>query len=1553
MATSLDWSRFESGPVGPDRAFEAFTAQLFERWLRREVGPEFTSYVLEGAGGDGGVEAFAVLPDGSVRGLQAKWFPENLNDSRVRQIRGSLDTAMKRYSGLSEYIVAMPKNLTKGTPGTGGKLRKGGVERWDGFIADVKADYPSLEVIRWDEAGLLKQLAQPGNQEIKAAWFSSEFIHDHIDTAWKKTRSRLQARYLPELHAVGEVDTILDEDLWSNEVVNAARSNLEDARRQLDEAIIKLGDFEQLSDGRRPSDLDHALPEARSELKLFGAHAGELGTVLSSGPRPNIPPCPRGDGLWSFGAAVQALKDAHRGTYVVDYAQGSLDLADAAVERIRKVDTWLRKSAAPRLICGPPGCGKTHAGASVVEERIRARAPAIMVLAKEHSPSQGARDVLSRTLDVPQWPLRRILDGLEALAVLHQLASGGDERPFARTLLLLDGLEESTNADRWVGVLSDLAVEMQSRPRVHLAATLRPEFYGLVSMPDVFCVAYTDEHADVALPELFRAYTQHFEVDVDAVPWLGWAMRTPLEIRLFTEEFRGRTVEASDGARSNLLTLFRGKLDRLEREARERAGEQAWSHHLGLIPVVLTTVAALCASADAPRVADTSVIQAAGEHDPEFTPARVRSALELLREHGLVDRWIPPAAGLLSSKPEYGLATRHVSDFLLASQLAEEALEALRGGTKLSYPTMLRWREVAAVLYAATLAEHGHHIVDIEWDVPPDDPVSLQAQALSLLAPELTADRSDEVQGWLIASTANNRAVLQRLVVPVARIPDHPLGPRVLDGALRRMPMHERDPFWSVPEDLEGTGPWQRCFNPVLDEFELEAGVDRWDGLPLLAAWTCSTVVDERRRRAREMLAEWGAEQLGEMVKLLEHMADVDDPQILDDLVVAALGAAAGAPVDDKALPALARLVDRLFFADDAPSWTTSVPIRFGARGIIERAAMVYPGEFEAELVRARPPYSPRGDWPAIHWSEVEAYSHHGGGLVTGDLNWYVADQCFKAFSAEQPRSRPPEARSVDYRLTDAVDAGALEAPPEMAKRRKKARASAAQARKKRDEQRERLFAALAALHSERTDSNPDGDRNGEPSEDDLLDWAMTQPEFQSADADEESERPAPPYSPQFADLLASTVASTHHDVSPKALRNGMIAHLVRSWGWSESRFCKYDWDNPPSVVDDAIAQRHGSGARYYTRSAVARFREKYVSAAIDRIAGALADRLPVWSTDAGDWEMLRNIERVGISIADPMPGPEAGEAREAAQVDPWNPDDVLVDQFADVENLAQRAEAWLTKGLLPDPTAFVRGAVEAWKDAAVLSLSHWRRGHQSCIDQLVEMRSFAIDPAQLHILRRDAPYTLRGHYEEGAWVEEGTYTSPAIACWAPWMTWGGEDRGYNSFDEEGGVLPVLVEPLVGGITAHFEGEWPQEPRVWMPAPVLREGLGIAAMRGGRWHRSYVDRDGVPRAVERDVPSKSFSFDHHYLATDWSLFAELLRKRGRVAAWVVRVCREATPALFMNERTEHELRDGLKHHSRDTVWLVIDKLDDSAPEVVELANSVKSFASASSEEEAT
>jgi hypothetical protein len=1498
--------------------------------------------VLHGAGGDGGVEAYAILTGGDVIGLQAKWFPQNLYDSRMKQIRGSLDAAVKSYPGLRQYIVAIPRNLTKGTSCKDGRVRKGGVERWDEFTADVAKAHPTLEIIRWDEAGLLEQLACAGNQEIRALWFEDEFSFKAIETAWEKTESRLATRYLPNLHAVGQIDATLAKDLWSKAHVQQARTQLVEIQSQLAAALSDLQGFTQLTAGRRPAELDAAIPVASVAISSLQQHAGLLDEILSAGPRRQVADCPYTDALRELTAHLETFKKTNKGTYSSDHAERALAAAQSALEAVNRIDTWVRESARPRVLRGPAGCGKTHASAAVVAGLVRQRAPAVMVLAKDHNPTLGACRMLGETLDLPGWPLGRMLDALEAQSILNQIRheeGQEDEIGFSRCLLLIDGLEESTNSPQWAGVLGDLAVELRGRPRVHLVTTGRPEYLDQIDLPAGLSVSYIEEDGDVELPVLLRACTDHFDVAVDLVPWLGWALRNPLEIRLFAEEFTGRSVSAKEGANANLLTLFRHKLERLEEEARRRAGATTWSAHLGLVFALLRTLSELTTKSQSPGVPDIEVVQAVSAVDPEFTAQHIRGALSLLHEHGLVDRWIPPTHGLRSPQPEYGLATRHVSDFVLASELADVTLAGIELEGPVTFPSVLRWRNTAAVLYAARLAERGYFVADMSWEEPPQNLQWLHAESLALLPPETASQRTAEIAGWLIESTALNRGLLRRLTVPVSRIPDHPLGPRLLDQALRGMPLAQRDPIWSVPEDLDGTGPWRRCFEPILDNFELSGRVDQWDGLPLVAAWACSSVVESRRTRAREMLAVWGASRLGDMVQLLAHMSNVDDPQIVDDIVIAALGAALGSAIDEPALKDLAHLADCLFFAEHASAWTTSIPVRFGARGIVERAALVYPGEFDQELARARPPYAARGDWPQIDTEEASQYSALGGHIVSGDLDWYVADGCFRVFavSASSAHYGADDRSQVDYQLLQAIDNGALNAPPRLAEERLKALTMA----KARQEMEHAKYAdfldTLRCWYQERTECT-------DPSilsESELFEWALKQPEMQRLGADCVHDDSRSAYSEEFTTLLdhAAKMIGTERP-SPNPVRNGMIAHLVKSWGWSEAAFSHHDWDNSPAVVDDAIARRHGPGARHGSRSVVATFREKYVWAAVDRVAGALADRLPVWSSETGAWVRLTNLDGLGNSVPDPMPYSADGDGRELAQRGAWAPTGLLTEQFAEEADLAKRAELWITQAHLPDPRIFVQGRAERWEKAAVLGFSHFRRGHQCCIDQLVQVSAYAVDPADLSLLRRDGPHIICQLYKGAAWIKEGTYASPSLACWAPWLTWRGQDQGYNSFDADGHIRWVRIEAMVGSNIARFEGEWPQEQYVWMPSPGLAATLGVVGMRGGRWLRSYTDRHGKAVAVERDVPSKSFSFDHHYLVTELERFREFIAERRLLPAWVIRVYREATPALFMCGHS-FDPRPGLNHRSRDVVWLVVGGLNAYDLEVIKVTDRIE------------
>src|SRR5215831_16020145 len=138
--------------------------------------------------------------------------------------------------------------------------------------------------------------------------------------------------------------------------------------------------------------------------------------------------------------------------------------------------------------------------------------------------------------------------------------------------------------------MADLAVECKRRPRLRLLLTMRPETAGRLDLPDKVAVQDVHEDADIALPELFRRYCKHYEVNAHEVPWLGWAVRTPLEIRLIAEEFCGRTLTHDDDLRANVLGLFQRKLRRIENEARIAAGAKAWSTGLPLLMTVLSAI---------------------------------------------------------------------------------------------------------------------------------------------------------------------------------------------------------------------------------------------------------------------------------------------------------------------------------------------------------------------------------------------------------------------------------------------------------------------------------------------------------------------------------------------------------------------------------------------------------------------------------------------------------------------------------------------------------------------------------------------------------------------------------------------------------------------------------------------------------------------------------------------------------------------------------------------------------------------------------------------------
>jgi len=368
----LDWSKFQQGSVSPAKAFEAFSAQLFERWVRREYRDNLQFYALHGAGGDGGVEAFATLADGSVVGLQAKWFPGNLDPSQIKQIWGSTTTARARYPNLVRYVVTMPTNLTLGGPAPKrgerkGRAPKGGVERWQELVDRVTATYPGLALERWDEQGLRRQLDLEANHELYAAWFSGTFLSfPELHLIWEKARGRLRDRYIPDLHATGSLEEVLASDLFGPSWVNSTRYAIAEAGICFTKALNTIEDLQLHLALQADSDVARELQDASAVLRAWRLHVDLLDAALRRGPMGDIPDAPDAQPLWILADTLEAERGKALGWHASELMRAPLQRAIKSVMVLREVHNAWIAACQPGAVVGPPGCGKTHAGAHTV-----------------------------------------------------------------------------------------------------------------------------------------------------------------------------------------------------------------------------------------------------------------------------------------------------------------------------------------------------------------------------------------------------------------------------------------------------------------------------------------------------------------------------------------------------------------------------------------------------------------------------------------------------------------------------------------------------------------------------------------------------------------------------------------------------------------------------------------------------------------------------------------------------------------------------------------------------------------------------------------------------------------------------------------------------------------------------------------------------------------------------------------------------------------------------------------------------------------------------------
>lgn len=164
----MDYSRIRGMESGQRLAFEELICQL-AHLDRPAADAEFRR--IEGAGGDGGIEAYWLLKDTREIGYQAKYY---LKSSEIdwANIDESVKQALAIHPSLTKYVIAIPCDLTDKTGRKGGGMT--GWEHWATHKAKWEGLVPAgkkVEFVPWTASTITERLIRPNAEGLRNFWF--------------------------------------------------------------------------------------------------------------------------------------------------------------------------------------------------------------------------------------------------------------------------------------------------------------------------------------------------------------------------------------------------------------------------------------------------------------------------------------------------------------------------------------------------------------------------------------------------------------------------------------------------------------------------------------------------------------------------------------------------------------------------------------------------------------------------------------------------------------------------------------------------------------------------------------------------------------------------------------------------------------------------------------------------------------------------------------------------------------------------------------------------------------------------------------------------------------------------------------------------------------------------------------------------------------------------------------------------------------------------------------------------------------------------------------
>lgn len=937
----------------------------------------------EGAGGDAGVECYWVLSDNSEICWQAKYFMGEMNSSRWGQLDESFITALEKHPNLKKYVICLPLDKADSRKTIKGKKTVSVQDDWNKRLEKwqklADEDNRSIEFEFWGKHELTQFLTiDDPMYSGRALYWLNELVLglDAFKSIALKSKDSLGERYTPEFHidlpVVENFSALATSPEWWKKL-KEKNSELKDQQEQFcrrfgnkETSVLKelflekewIDSVEDVSSKitnliseriRNRSFLD-SIDEIKALCEKLLMHESEAvqdenGDVTET----------RREFSGEY-SVIKSLFYSHR---------EFVHFLDSKLVKIAKI-----KAA---LLYGEAGIGKSHLLCDLSLRRIEQNQPTVFLLG-QHYDGGNPLDTLRSALDLSSYTNAQVLGALDAAG----------EACKARTLIILDAINEGLQRDDWYNHIRAFLTEISKYPNVSLLLSCRTSYLNYM-LPDS-----ANEDCLVKIHHLgFQGYEHRAAekymskqgISKPSAPILAPEFTNPLFLKTCCQALKENGMTSFPRGMHGVTQLFDFFLQSVERTVAKR---KKYNPSEQIIKMALKDFSSQLFPNSFSGLAMGKARKFIKEHDPN---ANIGNSLfdELLHEGVLSEDISYDDKG--KGYPVVRFTYERFSDHFIAQQIAGEYDETTIDnifseneplGKIIVDNGIYRYEGIFEALSIVIAETHNLELVDLlpegferyidSWVLE-----RIFTETITWRAQDSFSDRTLEILNNLSGYDLSSPAI--ETLLKLSTEPDHPWNGDLLHKNLIDKSMPERDNFWSIHialgDQFEKDGEAESIVRTLIEwscygEIKgIEEERARLCAITLL--WFLTTSNRKVRDQSTKSLVRLLSLYPSLLPDLLNQFHPVNDLYLVERLYAVAYGVVCN--INDKPLISkIVGIVFNLIFKDGKP--IPHILLRDYARGILEYALYLKILPKDIDFEKFRPPYD--SVWPIKNPSKEE-----------------------------------------------------------------------------------------------------------------------------------------------------------------------------------------------------------------------------------------------------------------------------------------------------------------------------------------------------------------------------------------------------------------------------------------------------------------------------------------------------------------------------------------------------------------------------------------------------